>query len=280
MKNFIAIFNVSKISETTLQYAVQVTKSAGAHLVGLFLDESIFYQYSGTEEKTINKEVDRVQKLSKDEEKIREEAKRLFQKSCEEAEIQFSFHKEGSMTLRQLKSESMYADLMVVDKHETFTSLKEKPPTHFIKDLLADLQCPVLVVPALYKPIENLVLLYDGGPTALYALKMFSYVLGNPQNLPVKVFTVKEKRKTEFYMPDNKKIREFAKRHFPKATFAAASGNAEQEISGYLSRLSRNQLVVLGAYQRSEISRWFKISMADVLMKESETPLFIAHNSK
>jgi hypothetical protein len=39
-----------------------------------------------------------------------------------------------------------------------------------------------------------------------------------------------------------------------------------------------NELVVLGAYRRSQISRWFKTSMADILMKELETPLFIAHN--
>lgn len=37
-------------------------------------------------------------------------------------------------------------------------------------------------------------------------------------------------------------------------------------------------LVVLGAYRRNELSRWFKTSMADTLMKELDTPLFIAHN--
>jgi hypothetical protein len=36
--------------------------------------------------------------------------------------------------------------------------------------------------------------------------------------------------------------------------------------------------VVLGAYQRSEVSRWFKTSMADILMRELNVPMFIAHN--
>ena len=86
-----------------------------------------------------------------------------------------------------------------------------------------------------------------------------------------------EKTKEGFFMPDNKKIPEFTKGQFPKAKFAVASGDAEQEISNYLGSLPKNQMVVIGAYQRSEISRYFKISMADILMRELEIPLFIAH---
>ncbi len=279
MKKYLAVFDVFKMSASTLDYAIQITKSAGGHLVGIFLDESVFYGFNRAEESNLNKDLEKaIELLNKDAAKKREEATGYFQERCEKAGVPFSIQKEGAMTLRELKNESMYADLIVINQHETFTSLKEKSPTHFIKDFLGDVQCPVLVVPSLYKPVENFVLLYDDAPAALYAIKMFSYVIGNPQNIPVKVFTVKEKKKTGFYMPDNKKIREFTKRHFPKATFAVASGNAEQEITKYLGSLPKNQLVVLGAYQRSEISRWFKVSMADILMKELEIPLFISHN--
>lgn len=279
MKKFLAVFDIYRMSESTMQYAIQATKSSGGHLVGVMLDESVFYGHDRSEELPPNKEVEKaIKELNKEEAKKREEATEEFTQKCKGAGIPFSVHKKGNMTLRELKSESMYADMIIINQHETFTSLKEKPPTHFIKDLLGDVQCPVLAVPRIYKPVENFVLLYDGAPAALYAIKMFSYVIGNPQNLPIKVFTVKEKKKAEFFMPDNKKIREFTKRHFPKATFAVASGNAEQEISGYLGSLPKNQMVVIGAYQRSEISRWFKVSMADILIRELEIPLFIAHN--
>jgi hypothetical protein len=39
----------------------------------------------------------------------------------------------------------------------------------------------------------------------------------------------------------------------------------------------QNTLVVLGAYRRSMVSRWFKASMADLLIKKTQLPLFIAH---
>jgi nucleotide-binding universal stress UspA family protein len=73
-------------------------------------------------------------------------------------------------------------------------------------------------------------------------------------------------------------MRKFIKRHFPKAKYIVEKGRAEEQILGHLRYHKGNELVVLGAYRRSEISRWFKTSMADVLMKELDTPLFIAHN--
>lgn len=73
-------------------------------------------------------------------------------------------------------------------------------------------------------------------------------------------------------------MREFIKRHFPKAKYIVAKGQAEEQILGHLRYHKGNEMVVLGAYRRSEISRWFKTSMADTLMQELDTPLFIAHN--
>jgi nucleotide-binding universal stress UspA family protein len=122
------------------------------------------------------------------------------------------------------------------------------------------------------------VLLYDGGPSALYAVKMFSYLFGSFMDLPVEVLTVKNHFMATSRVPDNKLMREFIKRHFPKASYTVIKGGAEEQIIGHLRNHKENELVVLGAYRRSELSRWFKTSMADTLMKELDTPLFIAHN--
>ena len=56
--------------------------------------------------------------------------------------------------------------------------------------------------------------------------------------------------------------------------------HSKKEINdnNYLKSEKENILVVLGAYRRPMVSRWFRASMADVLMKELKVPLFIAHN--
>jgi nucleotide-binding universal stress UspA family protein len=279
MKKFLAVFDGYKMSESTMKYAIQLTKLTGAHLIGVFLNEFIYHSYSAYEVMTTYKNYDEVLKEldAKDVQK-REEAALEFQKTCEKEGIRFSIHKNKNIAIQELKHESMFADLIIINQSETFTKYKELLPTRFIKDLLGDVQCPVLVVPPVFKPIDKIILLYDGAPAGLHAIKMFSYILGNPQDLPVEVFTVKEQKKQNLHLPDNKLMREFIKRHFPKATFMVAKGDAEIEISNYLRNHSAHELVVLGAYQRSELSRWFKISMADILMKEVNMPLFIAHN--
>ena len=279
MKKFLAVFDGYKMSKSTLDYTIQLTQAANAHLAGVFLDEFLYRTYKVSKVIKTYEDYEAIMKKLDEKDKVkRDEAVMQFQKACEKSKITFSVHRDKSIALQELKHESMFADLIIINEYETFTKYKEGPPTRFMKDLLGDVQCPVLVVPNAFKPVDKIVLLYDGGPSALYAVKMFSYLFGNFQDLPVEVYTVNDQMEN-LRLPDNKLMREFIKRHFPKATYSVAKGNAEELILGYLRNRKENELVVLGAYRRSELSRWFKTSMADTLMKELDTPLFIAHNS-
>ncbi len=278
MKKFLAVFDGFKISGSTMDYAIQLTKAANAHLVGLFLDEFLYRSYNVS---AVIKKYDdyeaAIKQLDEKDKKKRDAAVSRFQKACGKAEIKFSVRRSTSIAIQDLKHESMFADMIIINEHETFTRAKEKPPTSFVKDLLSDVQCPVLVVPEKFKAIDKIVLLYDGGPSALYACKMFNYLLGDLVHQPIEVLTIKNRENT-LRLPNNKLMREFTKRLFPNATYTIKKGNPEEQVVGHLRSHKGNELVVLGAYRRSEISRWFKISMADVLMKELDTPLFIAHN--
>ena len=278
-KKFLAVFDGFKFSESTMNYAIQLTKESDAFLVGVFLDEFIYRSYNISEivtsysykDEKILKQMD-----AKDKEK-RDEAVRQFERACGLADIHYSFHRNTGIAIQELKQESIFADLIIINDTETFNRFAEEPPTRFIKELLSDVQCPVLVVPDIFKPIGKITLLYDGGPSSVFAIKMFSYLFGNLADTPAEVFTVKDKM-TGTHLPSNKLMREFIKRHFPKAKYIVEKGNAEEQILGHLRYHKGNELVVSGAYRRSEISRWFKTSMADILMKELDTPLFIAHN--
>jgi nucleotide-binding universal stress UspA family protein len=279
MKKFLAVFDGYKMSKSTLDYAIQMTQATNSHLVGVFLDEFIYRTYSVTKIIKTYEDYDSVIKKLDAKDKVkRDNAAIQFQKACEKAKITFSIHRDKSIALQELKHESMFADLIIINEYETFTKYKEQLPTRFIKDLLGDVQCPVMVVPNAFKQVDKIVLLYDGGPSALYAVKMFSYLFGDLQDLPIEVYTVKDHYMPSLRLPDNKLMREFIKRHFPKATFIVVKGDAEKQIQSYLRNHKENELVVLGAYRRTELSRWFKTSMADILMKELDTPLFIAHS--
>ncbi|MEJ6980044.1 universal stress protein [Pedobacter sp. P351] len=64
--------------------------------------------------------------------------------------------------------------------------------------------------------------------------------------------------------------------HYPEVKLRLLKGDPENEIGNYLKN-EQDITVVLGTYQRSMVSSWFKSSLADSLMEECNVALFIAH---
>src|SRR5688572_19890373 len=184
MKKIIAAFDGLKYSESTRDYAIYLAKQTNAHLVGVFMDDPTYTSYKIYE--LIAKEgvsVDKLKKFEAKDKATRDAAAKNFKKTCQQPGLEFSIHHDHNIALQSLKHESIYADLVVIDSKETLTHHSEKLPTRFIRDLLSETQCPVLIVPQKFNPVQKIVLLYDGGPSSVYAIKMFSYLLPGLKDL-------------------------------------------------------------------------------------------------
>jgi nucleotide-binding universal stress UspA family protein len=278
MKKIIAAFDGLKYSDSTQSYAIDIAKHSRAHLVGIFLNDFTYTSY-----KIYNLIVnDGVSQSKLKQYEAKDKAKRdvaasKFEKACQKAKLEYSVHNDKNIAIQEIKHESIYADLLIVNVSETLTHYTEKLPTQFIRDLLTDAQCPVLITSQKYKPIQKVVLLYDGEPSSVHAIKMFSYLLPQLKDLETEVVVVNPMI-NNLHVPDNRIMKEFMKRHYPKAKYIVLKGFADELIKNYLKEQKENTLVVLGAYRRGAVSRWFKESMADTLMRELKVPLFIAHN--
>ncbi|MBO9201580.1 MULTISPECIES: universal stress protein [Niastella] len=280
MKKIIAVIDGLKYSDSSTEYAVHIAKQTGSHLVGVFLDDFTYHSYKIYElvdgRGFVNEE--KMARLQKSDEQAREEATQQFSKACEEAGVNYAVHHDRNIAIHELLHESIFADLLVIESKETLTHYEEKLPTRFIRDLLSEVQCPVLVVPKKFTPFEKAVLLYDGEAASVYAIKAFSYLFAGLPELKVEVVSVKAIEDT-LHVPDNHLMKEFMKRHFPKAVFTVLRGEAENRIVSDLKNNKEQLMVVLGAYNRGMVSRWFRHSMADILMEELNKPLFIPHHS-
>lgn len=278
MKKIIAALDGLKYSKDTASYATHLAREANAHLVGVFLDDLAYTSYN-VYQLLVKKDVPE-KKLAhyqlKDKE-TRDKAALAFGKVCEQAKLNYTIHRDRNTALRELLQETIYADLLVIDKRETFTHYEEPVPTLFVRDLLAETQCPVFLAASTYKPIDSIVMLYDGQPSSVYAIKMFSYLFPFLKHLPIEVVTIRHSSQDR-HLPNNALIKEFMKRHFPKSTYHVIKGSPEENIVAHISEKEGHPLVVLGAYHRGMVSRWFRTSMADILMKELKCPLFVAHN--
>ena len=278
MKKFIAAFDGLRFSESTLQYALFLARQSNAHLVGVFLEDFTRHSYSMADVTTYEGSFDaHIQELNQKDKEERNENVARFEEVCNEAGIHYSVHRDKNIAIQDLLHESIYSDLLIIESDETLTRYEEKLPTRFIKDLLNEVQCPVVVVPEKFKAINKIILLYDGAPASVYAVKLFSYVLPALKALDSEVITVKAADES-LHVPDSRWMKEFMKRHYPNAEYVVLKGMPEDEIIKYLTFEQSDVLVVLGAYQRSSFSRLFKPSMADHLLHHLKLPLFIAHN--
>jgi len=278
MNKIIAAIDGLKYSESCARYSIELAKQSKAHLVGVFLDDFTYHSYKiyelvGNEGVSDSKH----QLLEEMDIETRHEALSKFERMCGEAEVNYSVHHDENIAWRELLHESVFADLLVIDRKETLTHYDEDIPTRFIRDLLSNVQCPVLVVPGKFKPVEKILFLYDGEPSSVHALKMYNYLFPELRMLKKEILSIKTNEES-LHLTDNKLMREFLKRRIPEAEYTVLKGNAEEEIVQYVRRLKQNVFIVLGAYQRGMVSRWFRESMADVLMKELNHPLFVAHN--
>jgi nucleotide-binding universal stress UspA family protein len=276
MRKIIAAFDGLKYSESTAAYAIDLASRFNAKLFGVFLEDALYHSYKIAD--LVGQdfvEEERAEYLNKLDAEARANSVKTFQHNCEGAGIVYAIHRDRNVAIQELLHESKYSDIILIQGDETLAHFNEDAPTDFISDLLQKTYCPVIVVPASFKHPEQVVLLYDGDPSSIFAIKQFAYLFPS-SFFKVEVVVVK-KNKHDNVVPDSKLLKEWLKLYFPHATYSVLTGNPATEIVNFLKNQVQNPLVVLGAYSRSTVSRFMHESLADTIMKHLDVPIFISH---
>lgn len=279
MKKFIAAFDSLNFSDSTLNYAVYFSRHCNAHLVGVFLEDFTRHSYSMsdiTRHEGSSFET-HVEEMDEQDQEARKNSISRFGEICSRSGVEYSIHRDRNLAMQELQHESIYADLLIIGSGESMSRYEEAAPTRFIRSLLNDVQCPVVLVPENYQPIDKFILLYDGEPSSVYAVRTFSYLFESVKNVETEIVCVKAPEES-LHVPDNRLIKEFVKRHYPKADYVVLKGFPEDEIVKYVLLEKKDPMIILGAYRRGHFSRLFRQSMADYLIQKIKVPLFIAHN--
>ncbi|WP_343302657.1 universal stress protein [Chitinophaga niabensis] len=277
MKKITVVFDGLRLSESALQYAIFLGKKVSAHISALFLDDFTYNSYNMYQLIREGASENEVRDFDLRDRTQRGTAGRYVEAALQQAGLSCSIHHGGNIAIQDVLEDSVYSDLIIVDIHESFTQEKKLPPTRFMRDLLTDTQCPVLIIPSTYREISKAILLYDGEPSSVYAIKMAGYLLPWINRLPAEVLSINNKEAVE-QLNDNRLMDEFMQTYFPAAPIKVMQGPPETVIVDQLKEQEPGTMVILGAYRRSAVSRFFRMSMADVLMSNLQLPLFIAHN--
>jgi nucleotide-binding universal stress UspA family protein len=277
MNTVIAALDGLKLSESTLDYAIYVAKKFKAHIVAAFLEDETYHLRHHYSEELMFSNMPNVDTATKTEDQVRIAANKKLQRKFEAESILYNIHSEKKMALRSLLDESYYADMILIDGDESFSNLDASKPSHFIRNLLSGTQCPVMVVPSIFKPVERIVFAYDGSLSSVYAIKQFSYLFPLEANQEVEILMVTDYNHTN-QLGHLNLLKELLKRKYTTVIETVLkSNNTDDTFIHHLETEKKNCMIVLGAYQRSSFSRWLYQSIADTLIAELDIPLFVAH---
>ena len=275
-KKIIAAFDGTKYSEGAVKYAVEIAKATNSLLVGVFIQDmrylNLTYAYAWDQPFVDFATIEKTQ--AEEKEKVSLNIS-LFKRACEDSGVNHKVHLDKGVPVQELLNESTFADLLILDSHTTFFSFEEKGPSPFLRDLLTDSNCPVLILPHNYSPIEKTVLCYDGSPSSVYAIRMYSYLFTELTGLKTTVVTVNEKSTN--HVKEGWNFKDLVHTHFSNSDYVVLSGDAEKELIDYLKLNGQNSLVVMGAYGRNALSRLFHQSLSNKVIQELHVPVFITH---
>ena len=278
MLKILIALNPEKFEVNTIDFACYVARLTHSGVTGIFLENKIekelsavHYQHGNIENETI----DAPDIRQAEERKIScEKNIRFFRQACINRSVNYHIHRDCNLPFKEMILESRFADLLIVSPETSFETTPEGIPTRFVKDVLANAECPVIIAPLSFHKIEEILFAYNESPSSVFALKQFTYLFPELTNKKLTIVHISEGNAME--KSGKKNFKEFIKTHFPNQEFKSLHGKSEEELFRYLLG-KENIFVILGAYGRGIISTLFKPNPAELLVKNINLPFFIAH---
>jgi nucleotide-binding universal stress UspA family protein len=273
MRKILIAFDGNHFSEGAFEFARKLSKTESILLTGIFLPEVDYanlWSYSGGMNSPIM-----MPPVSEEVKINSKKTVELFTEACQKAEIEFRIHKRlFDFTLPELKKESSFADLLIVGSEKFYENLGTDGLNDFLRDTLHEVLCPVVVVPEKYHFPYNNVLTYDGTPSSVYAIKQFAYLFPDlADNDSILVYASPDER---IEVPERKNIEDLVNCHYPELKILNLNINPSKHFAEWLHE-KKGSILISGAFGRSDLSRLFKKSFVQDVIKEHRLPVFIAH---
>lgn len=277
MKKIMIAFDVEKPDQQSMVFGSYLAGLTQSGLTGVFLENlppksepGVKFAYGSAYVETIGAE-----DLPEIEFKQRAAAKSIqdFKDACEVQEIACRIHRDQGVPLEELIAESRYADVILTGPG-LFASSALDQTSGLVKELLVKSECPVIITPLRPRPIEEILLAFDGGASSVFAIKQFTYLFPELRDANITVLQANEQ--ASFDPEQKEKFYEYLREHYKHIVFKDLHGKPEDELFDYTLRKEKCCLV-MGAYGRSWLSSLFHHSTAELVLQLNNLPVFIAH---
>jgi hypothetical protein len=277
MEKIILALDAAQVNNNMLDFACYIARLTHSRLTGIFLenllleDVSVIHELAGV---AGGRQAAPVKEAEEKAKRIMEQV-HFFKEACSNRGVNCEVRIERNMPSNVIITESRFADLVILDAATSFEKQLEGVPTRFVKEVLASAECPVLVAPAGFEGIDEIILAYDGSASSVFAIKQFNYLF--PQFSDKRIIAVQVNDRSDIPVAQKERIGEWLKVHYSGIGYHVIEGKPDEELFKYLLGRKRS-LVVMGAFGRSMLSALLKCSTAELIMKVVNLPIFITHH--
>jgi hypothetical protein len=265
-------------NRSALDFACYLAKLTNSKITGIFLENLVADERpmlkSAYGTRYLEWDIDESSVEYLDKRELIEKNIQLFKDTCEQKFTKYNLHRDRGVPHQEIVNESRYADLIIVDPSISFNKKQQNKPSAFVKHILKDTECPVIIAPNSFEGIDELIVAYDGSRSAAFAIKQFSYLF--PEFDDRKITVLQVNKEGEWNGTDKHNLKEWLQNRYSAIGFEVVKGNAEDELFNYVLR-KKKSFVIMGAYGRNALSRYFKPSQADAVIKNRCHPIFISH---
>ncbi len=265
MRKILLALNDHDVKTPAIDFASYIAKLTRSSVTGVFLEKNYKKEYAET--LVLNEDSREYEQVLPG---VVKSNMQLFENRCINNYAPYSIHKLNGNPTRAIIHESLFADVIITDGNESFAEI-DGWPSVFVKDLLENARCPVMIAPFSFDEISEIIFSYDGTDSSIFAMKQFTYLF--PEFSDKRITLLQVLHEGDEDITEKEKVKEFLMTHYQGVHYTTLRGEAEMELfKTFLTQ--RNKLMVMGAYGRK---RLIGHSTADILLKTADIAMFIAH---
>ena len=278
MQKILLAIDAVNLNMPALDFACYIGRLTNSKVTAVFLEnlvadeKPVLAKAYGT--RYLDWKIDESSASYQDKRQLIEKNISLFKEACENRSIRCNIHRDRGTPAPEIIAESRYADLIIVDASTSFTKKYDRSPTKFVKDILTESECPVIIAPESFDGIDEIIFTYDGSKSAAFAMKQFTYLF--PEFDDRKVTILQVNKEAVWADQDKYNFKEWLQTRYSSINFEVLTGNTEDKLFDYIFK-RKKVFIVMGAYGRISVARFFKPSHADLLIRTITQPFFIAH---
>jgi nucleotide-binding universal stress UspA family protein len=278
MEKIILATDSQDLDPDIVRFACHIAKLTGSKLSAVFLEDRRTVRnmaFQAIAEPAVMAEQTALEAIFEQTQacSLRERNMLLFKQLTTGEGVRSSIYLDKGVPAKELIAETLFADLLILDAN-VFGDIAGDPPSGFVKGIVHDAGCPVLIAPENFQGIDSIVFCYDGGRSSLYAMKQFAHLFPGMGRQRAKVVDLRPDGTTPL---EQARIITWLKTHFAAVDWLAVRHPEAEALFSFLGEKG-DDIIVMGAYGNGLLSSFFIADEQLGITRTTRVPLFVSQH--